>query len=89
MPVIDAGTACDFSEFALQEAARKLGPSFVYEMRVSSRELLEARALLKRHLCSVVDNPLAPFVSLVEDASYKTFEWSLAANGKICWSSGA
>lgn len=75
------GPDMNISHTALMEFAHRLGPSFVYELRVPPIETLMAQQLARQLQASVVNNPFAPWLNVVADESYVD-EWSLSANGR-------
>lgn len=81
-------TPCNVSFVSLEEAAIRVGPSFVYELHVCVSNVLYARNVLKDLAATTRENPLAPYVNLVVDHSYGRDEWSLHANGKACGTEG-
>ncbi len=80
---------CDLSETPLEEAAAKIGPSFVYELRVNMLEEARARRLLRMMGADVQHHPFAPYINLIIERSYAQDEWSISANGKCVGSKGA
>lgn len=83
------GFLCDVSFYSLQEAAKKIGPSFVYDLFVSSRRELEAAKMLKDMAAHTLENPFAPYVNLHVEDGFDIDEWCIEANGKSFWSKGA
>ena len=81
------GPACTCTELSLTECALRLGPSFIYTLHVHPREQLSTMYLLKRLGAVTAENPFAPFVNLVLDAT-TPLEWWLEANGKSYGSCG-
>lgn len=79
----------DLTDLALEDASIILGPAFIYQFIVSPTQRAEAAAFLKERMAQPKLHPLAPFLSLSVDESYIGYEWSISANGKTLWSSGA
>ncbi len=80
--------SCDLACTSLEEAARLIGPSFVYELYISPTMLLYGRDILRRISADRIDHPLAPHINLIEDSSLGRNEWVLRANGKAAGSPG-
>lgn len=80
--------SCDLCAITIEEAAKRLGPSFVYDLYVSTAMLLNTRGMLKELGMVTKDNVLSPYVNLYEDNRLNTYEWYLAANNKACGSDG-
>lgn len=81
-------TPCNVSTTSLTEAAAYLGPAFVYELRANPFHTVWLKGLLKRIGADTQDNPLSPYINLVQDNSYDQDEWSLHANGKSMGTEG-
>jgi len=80
---------CNISSTSLGEAARLLGPSFVYDLYVNPYLIIDTRSVLRRmQPTEYEDNPLIPYINLHTDESLAQQEWYLSANGKSVGSSG-
>lgn len=75
-------TKCTLSRTSLELAARKVGPSFVYNLYVHSIRLLQARNVVWGMWAHVHKNPFAPHVNIVECPELDEGEWILEANDK-------
>lgn len=71
---------CDLSQMTMGEAARKCGPSFVYNLYVHERDAVWVRQFLKNLGASTEHNPLSPYVNLLFDNELLTYEWYVSAN---------
>lgn len=80
---------CDLSVTTLEEAAQRLGATFVYTLTVAPTSVVWVRNFLRKLAVEVKDTPLAPYINLCTDYSYEGYEWSLAANLSTVWSPGA
>jgi len=80
--------ACDLSIVAMEEAAKRLGPAFVYDLYINPVQMIWVRGMLKQNCMDVRDNVLAPYVNLFEDNRLKTYEWYMCANGKAVGADG-
>ncbi len=69
-------------------AARRVGPAFLYDLRVHPDDLLTARAVVREQVFATDGNPLAPSINLVADPDLAIDEWYLEANGKACGCQG-
>lgn len=73
---------CNMSRSSLEECARRIGPSFIYNLYVPSVKLLEARNRVRECLAHVKDHPFAPHINIVETPQFEEGEWCLEANGQ-------
>lgn len=73
---------------ALEEAARRVGPAFLYILHVNGYQFWNCKRLLQKIAADSADNPFTPYVNLVEDGALSNWEWFLTANGKACGSQG-
>lgn len=87
-PVLDH-VNCDCSIVALEEAAQKIGPAFVYDLYVCPTQLVATRSRVKALMLNNEANVLAPHINLHGDPDMTIFEWYLSANGKNVGSGGA
>jgi len=76
-------TPCNVSKHSLELAARKTGPSFVYNLYVAPIRLLAARNLVWSIWANVQKNPFAPHINIVECPAFDEGEWCLEANDKL------
>lgn len=80
---------CNISHTSLADAARILGPAFVYDLYVNPYIMIDTRSTLRRmQPTEYSDNPLIPHINLHPDDSLDRYEWYLSANGKGCGSKG-
>lgn len=80
--------SCNLCMTTMEEAARRLGPSFIYDLYVNPTQILGTRDMLRGLVCMVKDNPFAPYVNLFVDDRLKPYEWYLCANNKAVGSDG-
>ena len=73
---------CNCSHTSLQEAALRLGPSFVYTLSVATGRLLATHTMLKQFGADTASHPLSPYINMSIDTDLKGEEWYLSANGK-------
>lgn len=78
---------CNLSKHSLELAARKIGPSFTYNLYVHSIRLLQARNIVWSIVAHVQKNPFAPYVNIIECPVFGEGEWCLEAGDKRCGSS--
>lgn len=71
------GMCCDLSLCSIEDAARLLGPAWIYTLHVHPDHVLHARSLLKGWGAITVDHPMSPYVNLVEEPAYERGEWCL------------
>jgi len=77
------GTPCDLSGKTLEAAACKLGPSFVYDLHIHPHNVVWVRNLVRHVMADVKENPLAPYINIIEDQEMlPRYAWCLAAGGK-------
>ncbi len=69
--------ACTLSFTGLCEAARIIGPSFVYTLHVSETEQLSANHEVRKWMAIYKDNPLSPQINVVEDQRLTGSAWVL------------
>lgn len=78
----------DLCVVALEEAARCLGPAFVYTLTVRTGDTIWVRAMLRKMGADVQDNPFAPYVNLVTDEALAPHEWHLSDGKRAVGSKG-
>lgn len=71
---------------ALEEAARFVGPSFIYDLFIHPDNILWARKVA--HACHVMDNPFSPYVNVRADSTCEKHEWYLQTGNKAAGSVG-
>jgi hypothetical protein len=79
----------DLSDVAMQEAAHRLGPAFVYELHIRDSMVVWTRGFLKKMNADTQGNPFAPYVNIVMDNDLIPHEWYVTANGKSVGSAGS
>lgn len=79
----------DLCATSLEEAARLVGSSFSYTLKVAPEAGRFARRLLHSIGAQVAENPFAPYVNLEVDSKLDPHSWELSANDKAVWSPGA
>jgi hypothetical protein len=68
---------------ALEEMARHLAPSSIFELHINPAQVIWTRTLLRKLSCDVEENPFAPYVNLVLEKTLGLLEWYVVdANGK-------
>lgn len=78
----------NLSETSLEDGVLKIGPAWIYEVRVSLQSVVKTRKLLRRLMLQYKDNPFSPYFNLIVNVDYQWEEWSLTANEKTVWSAG-
>jgi hypothetical protein len=78
----------DLTEVAMQEAAHRLGPAFVYELHVRDSMVVHARGFMKKMNADTQGNPFAPYVNIATDNDLSTNEWYVTANQNSVGSKG-
>lgn len=68
------------NKVSLEMAARKVGPSFVYNLYVHSIRLFQARNVVFSIVAHTKNNPFAPHVNIIECTALDESEWVLEAN---------
>jgi hypothetical protein len=76
------------SQTSLEEAARLVGPTFIYTLTVHPYELMYTRNMLRTLAAQTEGNPFSPYVNLCVDASFEKHEWTLKGDDKVFWSPG-
>lgn len=71
------------SRISLEMAARKVGPSFVYNLYVHTIRLFQARNVVFSIVAHAKNNPFAPHVNIIECPALDESEWVLEANDKF------
>ena len=79
-------TPCDCSVIALEEAAMRVGPAFIYDLFVHPKNLLWVKKLCDA--ASSPHHPFAPHIAITQHEGLRRFEWYLSANGRACGSEG-
>lgn len=82
------GPDSDLGRTPLQEAARIVGPSFIYSLAVHPDNLPYARELSARIAAATQENPFAPHINIHTVQSLGPHEWALGANGRWIGSQG-
>lgn len=80
--------ACDLCLLALEMAAQKLGPAFVYDLYINPKQIVWVKGMLKINCMDIKDNVLAPYINLFEDSRLNSNEWYLCANNKAVGADG-
>jgi hypothetical protein len=73
---------CVMAATSFGEAARIIGPAFIYELHVHPHNELEARAVVRRLIGHHYENPFLPHVNIVLNTLLEPREWILEANDK-------
>lgn len=76
------GMQCSMSRTSFEQCARLLGPSFIYRLYVHPVKLLEARNRARECVALALNNPFAPYISIIETPEFEEGEWCLEANDK-------
>ena len=63
------------SQTALEEIARYMAPSSIFELHINPAQLIWVRTLLRKLGCDVEENPFAPYVNLITDRALGLVEW--------------
>lgn len=79
---------CTCCTVALEECALRIGPSFIFDLYVHRRRLLETRNMLRRLSADVMENPMAPYINIRLHDHVNEGEWWLQANDKSWGSAG-
>lgn len=78
----------DLGLTSVEEAARQVGPAFIYDLTVHSKAVLQARSFCRQLHCTVMHNVLAPYINILIDDSVGLSGWMLSANGVSVGSPG-
>jgi len=70
------------SKTALEIAASRVGPAFIYVLYVHTIRLFQARNVVFSIIAHVKSNPFAPHVNIVEAPALDESEWMLEANDR-------
>jgi hypothetical protein len=71
------------SKISLEMAAKRTGPSFLYNLYVHPVRLLQARNVVWSILAHLKSNPFAPHVNIVECAALEEAEWVFEPNWAV------
>lgn len=75
-------TGVDPCEVSFIECITRIGPSWTYALHCHPSRLVSNINLCRKLMARVEDNPMAPYVNVVPDATLEFDSWFLEANGK-------
>lgn len=75
---------CDVAECTIVDAILHIDKTigrirWNYELHVSTNKLASAKRLLQELAAKYLNNPLAPYINLIEEPNFDTEEWCIVA----------
>lgn len=72
-------TPCNLSQVSLEETASIVGPSFIYRLYVSPKNMTYARRVVRELNADAPHHPFAPLINVITRPDFELDEWCIRA----------